>query len=131
MPMARGLREPQVMRIGGLSAADQAGLRGDELQMRLVTQPLRLGDGELALVDRRREWIGYGRSQRRSRALLDLSPLAAEMLGQLVLPPAVVTRWPRNRGGVVRMEADTGVSWSAGTDGEGRGFCGTVALPPR
>ena len=50
-----GLREPQVMRIGGLSAADEAGLRGDELQMRLVTQPLRLGDGELALVDRRRE----------------------------------------------------------------------------
>ena len=46
-----GLGKPQVMRIAGLPAADQARLRGDKLQMRLVTQPLRFSDGELALVD--------------------------------------------------------------------------------
>ena len=46
-----GLGKPQVMRIAWLPAADQARLRGDKLQMRLVTQPLRLSDGELALVD--------------------------------------------------------------------------------
>ena len=45
------LREPQVMRIGRLPAADDAGLRCDESQMSFVTQPLRLGDGENALVD--------------------------------------------------------------------------------
>ena len=49
-----GLRKPQVMRIGRLPAADEAGLRGDELQMGLVTQPLGLGDGQKALVDLRR-----------------------------------------------------------------------------
>ena len=46
-----GLRKPQVMRIGRLPAADQAGLRGDESQMSFVTQPLGLGDREKALVD--------------------------------------------------------------------------------
>jgi hypothetical protein len=46
-----GLREAQVMRIGWLSAADQAGLGGHEPQMRFVTQPLGLGDGEKALID--------------------------------------------------------------------------------
>ena len=46
-----GLRKPQVMRVGWLSSADQAGLRGNEPQMGFVTQPLGLGDGEKALVD--------------------------------------------------------------------------------
>ena len=42
------LRKPQMMRIGWLPAADQAGLRGDKPQMGFVTQPLGLGDGENA-----------------------------------------------------------------------------------
>ena len=46
-----GLRKPQVMRIGRLPAADQAGLRGDEPQMGFVAQPFGLGDGEKAFVD--------------------------------------------------------------------------------
>ena len=46
-----GLRKPQVMRIGRLPAADEAGLRGDEPQMGFVTQPFGLGNGENALVD--------------------------------------------------------------------------------
>ena len=49
--------KPQVMRIGRLPAADEARLRGNEPQMSLVTQPLRLGDGENALVDPRRDKI--------------------------------------------------------------------------
>ena len=48
-----GLGKPQVMRIGRLPATDEAGLRGNEPQMGLVTQPLGLGDGEKALVDLR------------------------------------------------------------------------------
>ena len=46
-----GLCEPQVMRIGRLPAANEAGLRGNEPQMGFVTQPFGLGDGENALVD--------------------------------------------------------------------------------
>ena len=46
-----GLGKPQVMRIAGLPATDQARLRGDKLQMRFVTQPLRFCEDELALVD--------------------------------------------------------------------------------
>ena len=46
-----GLSKSQVMRIARLPAADQTRLRGDEPQMRLVTQPLGLCDGEKALVD--------------------------------------------------------------------------------
>src|SRR5262249_41053750 len=45
------LSKPQVMGIAGLPAADQAWLRGDKFQMRLVTQPLRFGEDELAFVD--------------------------------------------------------------------------------
>src|SRR5262249_58355880 len=46
-----GLREPQVMRIARLPAADEARLGGDEFQMRLVTQSFGFGNRELALVD--------------------------------------------------------------------------------
>lgn len=51
-----GLGKPQVMRIAWLPAADQARLRGDKLQMRLVTEPLRFREGELALVDTVCDW---------------------------------------------------------------------------
>ena len=39
------------MRIGGLTSAHKAGLRGNKFQMRLVTQPFGLGDREKTLVD--------------------------------------------------------------------------------
>ena len=45
------LRKPQVMRIGWLPAADEAGLRRDEFQVCLVAQSFGFGDRELALVD--------------------------------------------------------------------------------
>ena len=45
------LRKSKMMRIARLSSADQARLRCDELQMRLVSQPFGFSDGELALVD--------------------------------------------------------------------------------
>ena len=68
-----GLGKPQVMRIAGLPAADQARLRSDKLQMRLVTQPLRFSEGELALVDP--VWdraIERCRRKRRGRCGVDL-----------------------------------------------------------
>ena len=45
------LRKAQVMRIGWLSPAYQTRLGGHEFQVRLVAQALRLGNGELTLVD--------------------------------------------------------------------------------
>ena len=45
------LGESKMMRVARLSTADQARLGCDKLQMRLVTQPLGFGNGELALVD--------------------------------------------------------------------------------
>ena len=53
-----GLRKPQVMRIGRLPAADQAGLRGDKPQMGFVTQPFGLGNGQKALIDLTWDEIG-------------------------------------------------------------------------
>src|SRR6516162_9902037 len=50
-PDGSGLGEAQVMRVGRLTAADETGLCGDELQMRLVAEPLGLGDCERTLVD--------------------------------------------------------------------------------
>ena len=46
-----GLCKPQVMKIGGLPAADKARLRRDEFQVRLVAQPFGFGNRELAFVD--------------------------------------------------------------------------------
>ena len=45
------LRKPQVMRIGRLPATDETRLRGNEFQMRLVTQSFGFGNRELALVN--------------------------------------------------------------------------------
>jgi hypothetical protein len=45
------LREPQVMGIGGLPPADEAGLRGHEAQMGFVAVTARFANGEHALVD--------------------------------------------------------------------------------
>ena len=60
-----GLGKPQVMRIGGLPAADETRLCGDESQVRLVAQPFGFGNCELALVDPGRREFSCGRGQRR------------------------------------------------------------------
>jgi hypothetical protein len=48
---AARLRKSQMMRVARLSSADKTRLRCDELEMRFITQPLGLGNGELALID--------------------------------------------------------------------------------
>jgi len=53
-----GLGKPQMVRIGRLPAADQAGLRGHESQMGFVTKTLGFGNGQNALVDLRRDEAG-------------------------------------------------------------------------
>src|SRR5262245_49863753 len=68
-PKRSGLGETQVMRIGGLTSADKTGLRCDELQMCLVTQPFGLGDGGLAFVNPTRNGIEPVRDKWRSRRL--------------------------------------------------------------
>lgn len=46
-----GLRQPQMVRVTGLAAADEAGLFRNEPQMLLVPQPFGFGEGEHAFVD--------------------------------------------------------------------------------
>src|SRR5215475_4744992 len=65
-PKRSGLGETQVMRIGGLTSADKTGLRCDELEMRLVTQPLGLGNGELAFVNPTGNRVAPARDKRRN-----------------------------------------------------------------
>ncbi len=45
------LGKAQVVRIAGLTAADQTGLRGDEVEMRAVADPFGLGKRQRAFVD--------------------------------------------------------------------------------
>ena len=63
---AMRLCKSQMMRVTRLSSADKTRLRGDELEMRLVTQPLGLGNGELGLVDPIRSRMKPARDERRS-----------------------------------------------------------------
>ena len=76
--------------------------------MRLVTQPFRFWDGELALVARACGQIG-GWCERRCSALFGLAPLVSKMLPDRVLPAAVVTRRPRDGSRIIRMETDTAI----------------------
>jgi hypothetical protein len=46
-----GLREPKMMGIAGLASTDKAGLRSDELEMRLVAVTSRFADRQHAFVD--------------------------------------------------------------------------------
>jgi len=57
------LCKPQVMGIGRLPATDEAGLRGNEFQVRLVTQSFVFSDRELALVDSGSGQLTLGGSQ--------------------------------------------------------------------
>ena len=65
------LRKPKMMRVRGLTAADQARLFGDEPDMVLVANATRFGQGEGALVDTARTrllaWLACGRLERRRR----------------------------------------------------------------
>jgi len=58
------LCKPQVMGIGGLPATDETGLRGNEFQVRLVTQPFGFGNRELTLVDPGRRQFVLGGAKR-------------------------------------------------------------------
>jgi hypothetical protein len=60
------LGEPQQMRIGRLTSADKAGLRGNILQVRFVAKPFGFGDRKAALVDLSRRHSG--RRWRKGRA---------------------------------------------------------------
>ena len=64
---AAGLGKSKMMRVARLSSADKARLRCHELEMRFVTQPFGLGNGELALVDPTRNGIKPVRDWRRSQ----------------------------------------------------------------
>ena len=59
-----GLRKLQVMRIGWLSSADQAWLRSNKPQMRLVAKPFGFCNRQFALIDLARDQIGRGRNNR-------------------------------------------------------------------
>ena len=52
------LGEAEVVGIGRFAAADDAGLGGDEHQVRLVAVPARFAESQRALVDPGRRWQG-------------------------------------------------------------------------
>ena len=114
-----GLREPEVMRIGRLPPADQAGLRVDEPQMGFVAQPFGLGDGEKALIDLPWDEAGCGRDNDRAAGgrpefqfTANLSPIP----GDQILATAIIARRPWNRGSVVRMEPRAGIDGHRDSD---------------
>src|SRR5262245_38628024 len=75
------LGKSKMMRIARLSSADQARLRCDELQMRFVTQPFGLGNGELALVDPTGTRIEPARDKRWSqRGLFSVGRIFSELV---------------------------------------------------
>ena len=53
------LREPQMVGVGGASAADQARLRRHELEVRFVSMPARLADRKQALIDLARSGASF------------------------------------------------------------------------
>ena len=105
-----GLGKPQVMGIAGLPAADQTRLRGDKLQMRLVTQPLGFTDRELALVDP--VWdqaIARRRRERRGCCGGDIHIgffLWKKFLHRAVMAPAVIIRRARDWCRIIRVQSD-------------------------
>jgi hypothetical protein len=50
-PHRAGLSEPQMVGVGGASAANQTRLRCHELEVDLVAMSARLADGEFAFLD--------------------------------------------------------------------------------
>src|SRR5262249_6380105 len=104
-----GLRKAQVMGIAGLPAADQAWLRGDKFQMRLVTQPLRFGQDEMAFVDPvwdraiercwRQRWGCCG-------VVIHIEfVFRKELLHRTAVPPAVIMRGARDWRRIIRVQS--------------------------
>src|SRR5262245_12423517 len=105
-PKRSGLGETQVMRIGGLTSADKTGLRCDELQMCLVTQPFGLGDGEVAFVNPTRNGIEPVRDKWRRRRLFLLGCVVSQLVQQRrIVAAAVIARWPWNRRCIIGMKS--------------------------
>src|SRR5262249_7601744 len=98
------LGKSQVMRIGGLSTTDEARLRSDKLQMRLVTQPLRFGEDELAFVD-----PIWGRAteryRRKGRGIHGGLVLWKEFLDRAAMSPPVIVRRARDWCRIIRVQS--------------------------
>ena len=106
-----GLREPQVMRIGWLSAADEARLRGNKSQMGFVTKAFGLCNGENALVDLPWNEARCDRNNRGAGGWPDFQ-FASRLRpfpGDQVLAAAVVAGRPRNGRRVIRVKAESDV----------------------
>src|SRR5882724_6559808 len=71
LPKSSGLREAQMVRVAGLSVADDAGLFRNEPQVLLVPKPLGLRQGQEALVD---AIAGFVTRARRSLVEMPLGP---------------------------------------------------------
>src|SRR5262245_10023619 len=104
---ATQLGESKMMRVARLSTADQARLGCDKLQMRLVTQPLGFGNGELALVNRawsRIEPVGDKRWSQ--RGLFPVGRIVSQLVCHRgILAATVVARRPWNRCCIIRMKS--------------------------
>src|SRR4030081_2399026 len=67
-PHRAELREPQMVGVGGASAADKTRLRRHELEMGFIAMPTRLADRELAFLDFGGSSVGL--KMRRSRRIV-------------------------------------------------------------
>src|SRR5262245_53280621 len=107
-PKRSGLGETQVMRIGGLTSADKTRLGRDELEMRFVSQPLGLGNSELAFVNRGWSRIQPVRDKRWSqRGLLLVGRIFSELIGHRgILAATVVARWAWNWRPIIGMKSN-------------------------
>ena len=98
------LGKPQVVGIAGLPAADQARLRCDKFQMRLVTQPFRFCEDELALVD-----PIWGRAteryRRKGRGIHVGLVLWKEFLDRAAMSPPVIVRRARDWRRIIRVQS--------------------------
>ena len=103
------LGKSQMMRIGRLSTAHEAWLRGNKSQMGFVTQPFGLGDGENALVDLPWHEAGCDRNNRGAggRPNFQLASALSVIPGDYVLTAAVIAGRPWDGGRIVRVETET------------------------
>src|SRR5262249_21497696 len=97
------------MRIGGLTSADKTVLRCHELEMRLVTQSLGFGKGELALVDATGTGIEPVRDKRRGqRGLFSIGRIFPQLVCHRgILAATVVVRRPWDWRCVIGMKSKT------------------------
>src|SRR5262249_15268279 len=100
-----GLCKPQVMRVRGVPSTDEARLGGNKFKVCLVSQPLGLGERELALVDLVRVFRRCGRGQRWCQevfpGLFEVS--AHELSHRSAVTASIIMRRSRDRRRVVRV----------------------------